>query len=122
MSKLPVLDPGFVWHWDPAQAKYVSDSVSTLSTKKTTKHIVVVPATDKFPAQVATDTADVPVGNWKVNLVSGAIPQTKRDELLVRVDILKTAVTAARETANSVDAPDIGIGAQVSSYLFNYTP
>ena len=117
-GSLPVLDPAFNWTWDENQGVYLADPVETTRTKKVPRNWVKAEATDKHPAQVEVYHEDVIVGTWKTVRSSGAIPATKKAELLERVTKLQDAVTFAREKANSIDVTDRKAGDAVFSYLF----
>jgi len=118
VSNLPTLDPAFSWNYDENTGVYESDPVETTRTKKIPKNWVKAEATDKHPAQVEIFHEDVIVGTWKTIKMSGAIPATRRVELLTRVQQLSDAVAFARETANNTDVSDVKVGAKVFSFLF----
>jgi len=118
VKKLPVLDPSEEWVWNEEQACYATPPVETVKTKKVPRNHVKAPATDKHPAQVDVYSEDVVIGTWKTIKFSGALPQTRIDELLERVDLLKNAVIFAREQANSLEVTEQHTGSAVFSFLF----
>lgn len=118
ISKLPTLDPAQTWTWDDQQGVYRADSVETTKTKKVLRNHVKAEATDRHPAQVETYSEDVVIGYWTKVDFSGAIPETRRLELLDRVAKLGTAVKFARETANSQEVTDRKAGSAILGYLF----
>lgn len=118
VAALPTLDPSTNWTWDENQGVYVADPIETTRTKKVPKNWVKAEATDKHPAQVEIFHEDVIVGTWKTVKTSGALPATRKAELLARVVKLIDAVTFARESANNVDIADVKAGTNVFSYLF----
>lgn len=118
VAKLPTLDPASEWVYDTNNDVYVTTPVQTVRTKKVPRNWVKAEATDKHPAQVEIFHEDVIVGTWTKVDFSGAIPVTRKAELLSRVEKLITAVKFAREEANSLMVDDQYAGEKVFSYLF----
>lgn len=120
VSKLPVLDPSVRWTEDESLGEGVrrSEEVKTTKTNKVPRNHVLAPATDKHPAQVQVYHEDVVVGDWTTVRFSGAIPATRRAELINRVNKLSDAVKIARETANGIEVTDRTAGDAVLGYLF----
>lgn len=119
VSKLPVLDPASEWVYDSNNDVHATAAVQTVKTKKVPRNWVKAEATDKHPAQVEIFHEDVIVGTWTKVDYSGAIPATRKAELLSRVEKLITAVKYAREEANSLIVEDQYAGDKVFSYLFS---
>jgi len=119
VEKLPTLDPASLWQYDVNNDQWVTEPVQTVRTKKVPKNWVKAEATDKHPAQVEIFHEDVLVGTWTKVDSSGAIPATRKIELLNRIDKLQTAVKFAREEANSLEVTDHEVGSQVFNYLFS---
>lgn len=118
VSKLPVLDPASEWVYDGNNDVHATTPVQTVKTKKVPRNWVKAEATDKHPAQVEIFHEDVIVGTWTKVDFSGAVPATRKAELLARVEKLITAVKFAREEANSLVVEDQYAGDKVFSYLF----
>lgn len=117
ISKLPVLDGSENWTQNATTGAFQTDAAITTKSKKVPVTIIKVPATDKFPAQTEFFTEDQVVGEWHTVKLSGAITETKRQELLAKVQKLQAAVKVARETANMTEVVDRQIGAAVFDYL-----
>jgi hypothetical protein len=67
------------------------------------KHVVVAPATDKHPAQVAvTENKEVRAVKSTTNL-SGRISTLQKSKMLARADMIINALKKARQTANDVE-------------------
>ncbi len=115
VAKLPVLSSQETWTWDDANGLFRSEATETLRTKKVTKPVVLYEATVNHPAQVKEVSEDVVVGTWQQTLFSGALPATKKEALLERVDDLLKATKVARETANATS-----VVPQYAAALFNY--
>lgn len=118
VQKLPTLDPAETWSFNEANASYSSAPARTTKSKKVMRNHVKAQATEHHPAQVDTYTEDVKVGEWSTIKFSGAIPSTRRNELLERVARLSDAVKYAREQANGTEVQDISVGSPVFKYLF----
>lgn len=118
LGKLPVLDSADVWAFDGGMGLYRSEPVSTMRQQKVPKFITIAPATDKHAAQVVRETEDVFEGTWTTTKLSGAIPASRREQLLAQVTELQVAVKVAREEANSMTVTDVRIGARILGYLF----
>lgn len=118
VSAIPTLSPSDVWSRDENSGKYISDEVITHRIEKRQVPVVLYPATDHHPAQTELITKDELAGHWHTRKISGAIPETKQREMLVKVEKLKSAVISAREEANSIDATQMEIGNKVFNYIF----
>lgn len=119
INKLPVLDPASEWTEDSNNGVWRTPPVQTVKTKKIPCNWVKAEATDKFPAQVEIFHEDVIVGTWTKVDYSGAIPQSRKAEILARVEKLQTAVKFAREEANGIDVEDKKVAEKVFGYLFS---
>ena len=110
VEKLPALDPGETWGYNPDVDHYASEPYQTTKTRKVLKNHVKAEATKEHPAQVETYTEDVVVGYWTTVKFSGAIPAREKNEILDRVRKLQEAVKSAREEANSMAVESEKIG------------
>ena len=118
VSKLPTLDPGEEWSFNEATNSWATKAAETGKTKKVFRNHELTPATDKHPAQVQVYTEDITIGYWSTINYSGAIPETKKTELVGRVEKLQEAVKIAREEANSIEVTEQHTGNPVFEYLF----
>lgn len=119
LNKLPTLDQAATWVYDNNDGVYKTTPVQTVRTKKVPRNHVKAEATDKHPAQVELFHEDIIVGTWSKVDSSGAIPVTRRNELLERVDELVQAVKFAREEANQYEVEDQRVAATIFGYLFS---
>lgn len=117
LTKVPVLNPAEEWVEDAANGGYRTPPVTTLRTKKVPRNHVKAEATEKHPAQVEVYYEDIPIGTWALTKFSGAIPATRRDELIGRVNQLIDAVKSAREEANSTVIEQKKIGHDIFEFL-----
>ena len=118
IEKLPTLDPAAEWRANEHTGLQETVPVKTHRTQKVTTPVVVVPPTDKHPAQVHVKEADVAVGYWTTVKLSGALPATERRKLLDKVTELQKAVKAAREQANMVDVQKLDTG-EILGWIFD---
>lgn len=118
LNKLPVLDPSVDWELDVATGNYKSKPVETIKSKKEFRVLELAPATDKHPRQTQTYQDEVPQGTWTKVDFSGAIPATRKAELLKRVSDLQLAVKFAREQANATAVEDKKASDKVFGYLY----
>lgn len=117
ITSLPLLDPSERWTWSAAANAWVTEPVTTTRTKKIPRNHVKAEATERHPAQVEVFTEDVVVGYWDKIVYSGAVPATRQQELLERLEKLIIAVKHARETANSAEAESWEIGDDLFAHL-----
>ena len=118
VKKLPTLDPSESWVPDPAQGLWATEAVQTAKTKKVPRNHVKSEATEKHPAQVEVYYEDIVVGYWKTVKFSGALPATRVNDMLERVEKLQQAVKFAREEANAVEVEELKAGDALLGYLF----
>lgn len=118
IDKLPVLDEADDWAKDEASGLYKTASLKTHRTQKVSEPIVLYDATKEHPAQTQLITKDVVVGYWNQVKHSGAITRGDKRQLLEKVERVLEAVKSAREEANSVEAPNKKVGADILDYIF----
>lgn len=109
IEALPELDGAEHWTFDAENGIYKSDVTRTHRTQKNVKPIVKYPATPEHPAQTEMVVQDETVGYWYTTKMSGGMPKTKKEAILLKVRKLILAVKDARERANStaaVEKPD----------------
>jgi hypothetical protein len=118
IRKLPVLDAAESWSYDSSADCFATEPVQTLRTRKVPRNHVKAEATEKHPAQVEVYHEDVTVGYWRTVKFSGALPASRVNELIDRVEKLQAAVKFAREDANGTEVEDRKVGERVLGYLF----
>lgn len=67
---------------------------------------------------------DIVVGYWTTTKYSGAFPVAEINQMLERIEKLRTAVKFAREQANMTEATIQNAGSAIASYLLDsvYNP
>lgn len=116
---LPTLPTDRIWSQDEAKNCWVTQPEQTVKTQKKVEPIVKYDATPEHPAQTDLISVDRTIGHWSTIHMSGALPETERDAIVLRIEKLQDAVKVAREEANSreVQFRD-GIGSAVLGYVF----
>lgn len=118
VSKLPVLPAAQRWNYDNFQGVHVSEPVTTVSKRRVPTAFVRFKGDEHHQPQVDRIEVEETVGHWTTVLLSGALPPTRKAELLERVTKLIEAVKVARTRANEVDVEQVRIGQAVFDYLF----
>lgn len=115
--KLPTHDPATDWTLEEPRGVYRATPVQTARSTQVPRANVIVPATERHPAQVQQYAENVMVGTWTTTKKTGAIPVAEQAALVQRIQALQRAVHLAREEANRVEAIEPAIGARVLQYL-----
>lgn len=117
-SSIPTLATNQTWHQSKMESGiYETPMIETARTVKRTKNEVVVPATDKFPAQVYQQTYDETVGTWTTIRKTGRISSRDKSILIQRIERLLEAVKKARAKANQVEAVKMEMGKKIFDYI-----
>ncbi len=117
IAELPTLDPAHTWTRDEGTGLFNSNEIKTVKTVKDENIVITVQATKEHPAQTAKVTKDIGIGIWTNVKLSGALPITRKEELIERVEKVIKAVKFARETANSSEVVTVN---SVGDALFGF--
>lgn len=117
LSLLPVLDPTKEWH--PADGGiYESTPEVIAANDKELVPVVLHEGTDRHPPQVQLVQKDqVYVGRYVSKSLSGAIYESRKKELLDRMDLLIAAVKDAAARANQAPATEVSEGKAIFGFL-----
>jgi len=119
-DQIPTLQPGTSWVLEPSLGEHVYQDTNQQIRTKTKKGFdfkQLVPATDKFPAQIEKwETVD-DIGFTTLTRWTGMISVADKVELLKRFDKLTQAVKQARQRANEVDVRKVNIGRALFKYV-----
>jgi hypothetical protein len=120
ITAIPTLDPakGFLLAKDRNHGVYVAREVTKRRTSKEEIPLVLVPATDKHPAQVKSIIKDMEIGTIVEQEWSGLITPVLKATMLECVEELRRAVKQARARANDVQVEEVKIGDVVLDYVF----
>ncbi len=119
VEKFFELDAASEWVFNPNTGLHQTPPVTTQKTAKIQEAVVVVQATDKFPAQVKDQTRDVVIGNWTIVNHSGGMSASQKEKLLRRITKLEEAVKNARERANLVEIVEVSPGQALMKFLLD---
>lgn len=122
---IPTLQPGVRWEKDPTlsaqdNSKGVyrnANPAKKLKTKQSIEHKVLVPATDKHPAQIEKWSEQVPVGEFTEDVFSGMITPAEKSVMLQRISTLIEAAKRARMRANNAEIVKKAIGKTLFKYI-----
>lgn len=119
IQSIPTLDPSKEWDLNGDLDLYQAEDQKQIRTINDTVPLVLHAATKEHPAQVAQKQVQVPTGTWQRTLYSGAIPLTRKLEMLENLSKVIKAVKLAREEANSVKVDRmIGVGEALLGKIF----
>jgi hypothetical protein len=118
LEKVPLLPPEVGWNPDPANDWWQSDPTESDREVKVEDFRIVVPQSDKHPAQVAQVNKNVKAGTWTVVRYSRAMDAHRHRVLTERVNQLWDAVTVARARANSTPLVQAEYGTALTGWLF----
>lgn len=119
---IPTLAPGIKWEKAPdiGEGVYkIATPEVKIRTKKKVEHNVIVPPTDKHPAQVVQETKDVPVGTYTETKYAGAFTPAEKSKLMERIDKLLSAIKKARARANQETLADGEIAQKLFAYILD---
>jgi hypothetical protein len=117
---IPTLAPGRKWERDGNKGKHIwvdSEPEAKFRTQRTTKHKILVEATEHHPAQVDKWQEDDRIGKYITTTWSGMIHPAQKSELLSRTNKLIAAVKEARQRANTQPIENVSIGSAIKKYL-----
>jgi len=117
---IPTLQSGYKWVPDPdlgGNIFRVEPEKITNKTEKSIQHEVIVPATERHPAQVHQYSVEKPIGKYKETVYSGMITPARKSEMLGRVDTLIAAVKKARARANQAEIVVTDIGKTLWDFI-----
>lgn len=121
LHAVPTLDPakGFILDTTEGESIYRARDDVRPRTEKQFDFIVMVPPTDKHPAQVKELVLDKPIGTLVTQEWSSLITVAQKGDMLDRVEELLRAVKKARARANELelDVRQNKIGASILKYV-----
>ena len=120
---IPTLDPAKGFTLDPSEGDGVFKANEDVRprTEKKFEFVVMVPPTEKHPAQVKELMADRPIGTLVAQEWSSLITVADKGDMLDRVEELLRAVKKARSVANAVEVDTSAnkIGEATLNFVFN---
>lgn len=114
---LPTLDAARRWQMDEQLGHYVTEPEVKFRSIKRPKVVVKYEATKEHPAQTELLNLDIQVGRYETVYASGRISQSRKSELLGRIDLLLEAVKVARAEANTAEVAKVEVAQQLLDYI-----
>lgn len=120
-KSIPVQSLSERWEPTTATGMYRTPEEIVPSTAKISEHRIIVPPTDKFPAQTQLVSEDRQSGTYKTVKFTAALPVNQRDALVERTGALLDAIKQAIVVANHEPVTDVEAGATIFNYLLDGT-
>jgi hypothetical protein len=119
IQAIPTPDPTVEWVYDANLGLMKSkEEVVTQKTEKRPKVLVKYEATDKHPAQTEVYHVDLPIGEYKKRVFSGAERADVKEEMLARMDRLIDGIKQSIETANiTTEVVEDGVAEQLFAFV-----
>jgi len=119
LKAIPTLQPGVKWERDVDRGEDVWTTTPdpAFRTRKEVRFKVMVPPTEKHPAQLEKWNEQVNCGKFNTTIWSGEYSTAQKAELLTRLDRLEHGVKQARNRANSIEVKDLEISDELRNYL-----
>lgn len=120
-NAIPTLDAAVAWEAAPAQGEGIFQTkyaVERLQTRVEKEYVTVSPATDRHPAQMASQDNTINVGKYSTIGFSGMITTADKAARITRLVALTRAIKQARQRANATEVDtSVTIGASLLNYI-----
>ena len=120
VDAIPTLEPGTKWIPCPEMGDHVYQTAMPdvkIRSKKMNVYKEISKATDKHPAQIATETQDVAIGKYIEIKFSGRITPAEKARIMDRLEKLIIGVKKARSRANEETIAEGSIANKLVDYL-----
>jgi len=117
LSVLPVLDPTKNWTRDDGQGIHKGDSEETVRFAKETAVLALTPTTKEHPGSGQPYIKETRVGVYLSTVLSGAVKESRKKELIAKADLLLAAVKDAIARANQTQAVEVREGEIILGFL-----
>lgn len=119
VTRIPTLSPSTTWELEEARGVYRSEPVRTARQVQAHRVLKLADATERHQEQVQVVQEAVTAGTWTRVKFTGAVPVSRREEILQRITTLRAALHSAHQEANRVEALEPGVGTRLLSFLFD---
>lgn len=116
-KKIPTLDPSKVWTYNEEERRYESKPTHRNRLKKENKAVVVVQATDKFPAQTQIIPVEKKTGVYEEIFYSSKISVRQKAEMIDRIDEILDKCAIAKAKGNKAEVKEVKIGSTLLNYI-----
>jgi len=118
VKAVPVLNPAR--RWTPVNGErglFEAEPEKRVRSLKNEVPLELSPATEKFPAQVKTVIKEIPVGEKTSTMLSGAVTNQRKKELLTNLHKLSLAIKDAIARANRTAVTEVREGEDLMKFL-----
>lgn len=116
-KKIPTLDPTKQWTYNEEKQMYETKVYTRNRIAQKNETIVVVQATDKFPAQTQVVPIQKKTGVYEETFFSKRITVRQKAEMIGRIDEIIDSIQVARAKANKAEVIKVKIGAAILNYV-----
>lgn len=120
LAVLPVLNPTKKWTFNPDDGIWRSDPEERDRNLKRPRALVLHEGTDRHAPQATTYIEETPVGRYSTVMLSGAISEARKRELLDKVDAVRLAVKSAIAEANKTTAIEVTEGQVIMDFILGH--
>lgn len=117
LAILPTLDPTKLWTLDEGMGIFKDDPVEQVRFAKEQAALVAIAPTDKHPGQWAPYVKETRTGKYTSTVLSGAVKESRKKELIAKADLLLAAVKDAIARANQTTAIEVNEGEILLGFL-----
>lgn len=114
---IPTLDPSKNWTFDENEGFYKTAPSKRNRLVKKNESVVVVQATDKFPAQVKEITVESKVGHYEEVHFSSKYPVRVKADMVAKCDELLNNIAIARAEANKCQVEEVKVMESVFDFV-----
>ncbi|MEO0731804.1 MAG: hypothetical protein AAFZ52_03145 [Bacteroidota bacterium] len=114
---LPTLDNARRYDFDEQRNLYATEPEVKFRTVKRPKVVVKYEATKEHPAQTELLNLDAQVGRYETTYFSSRVSQSRKQELLDRIDQLLEAVRVARAKANTAEVIKVTVTDKLLDFI-----
>ena len=118
-NRIPTRDISEDWWFDEEANVYKGSTRRNAQTDVEKDWRVVVPATDKHPAQIKETAKKVTLGYWDTTPTSGRLSTIEKSALLQNLDDMIIAVKKARARANKQEIIKTNLGQKILNKVFS---
>ncbi len=117
LTALPVLNPTRNWTLDEGTGLYKSEPEEQVRFAKEVASLVLIPPTDKHPGQAQPYNRETRTGKYITTILSGAVRESRKKELIAKTDLLLGAVKDAIARANHTPVTEVSEGETILGFL-----
>jgi hypothetical protein len=117
LAALPVLTATRSWTYDEGARVHRARPEITARNLKDTVPLVLHEGNERHAPQVTTKNKETHVGTYETTVLSGAIPESRKRQLIDRCNLLEVAVKDAVARANRTPVTEVHEGQTIMEYI-----